>query len=260
MLTNRRIEEFLSQHRLPDKFRNLIDVHDSRLVSWAMQIHHPGEPLYVGISGAQGTGKSTLATFLQLALELGTDWRVAVLSIDDFYLTKDKRKQLGERVHPLMQTQGVPGMHDMQMLAICVEQLKILDERSRLPLPRFDKALDDRVDPDLWPVISGPIDLIVLEGWCVGSIPQSNDALLKPINLLELEEDASGVWRHYVNDQLEGSYADLFAKLDALVFLQAPNFDSVYRWRLEQEEKLADVSQFGWRDELRASSTLHSTL
>ena len=93
MLTNRRIEEFISQHRLPDKFRNLIDVHYSRLVSWAMQIHHPGEPLYVGISGAQGTGKSTLATFLQLALELGTDWRVAVLSIDDFYLTKDKRKQ-----------------------------------------------------------------------------------------------------------------------------------------------------------------------
>jgi len=33
--------------------------------------------------------------------------------------------------------------------------------------------------------------------------------------------------------------------LDALIFLQAPDFDAVYRWRLEQEEKLAETAAKG---------------
>ena len=31
----------------------------------------------------------------------------------------------------------------------------------------------------------------------------------------------------------------MFAELDALVFLQAPDFESILRWRVEQEQKLA---------------------
>jgi D-glycerate 3-kinase len=54
--------------------------------------------------------------------------------------------------------------------------------------------------------------------------------------------DPTGDWRHFVNKQLEEGYADLFAELDLLFFLQAPNFEAVFRWRLEQEEKLAAKS------------------
>lgn len=242
MLSSQQIDEFISQHRLPDKFRNLIKLHYLPLVSWVMSQRHPGEALLVGLNGAQGTGKSTLADFMRLALELGANWRVAVLSIDDFYLTRAERKKLGERVHPLMETRGVPGTHDMQMLANCVEQLKLLESGASLPLPRFDKSRDDRADPEFWPLANGPIDLIILEGCCVGSTPQAEDDLLAPINFLEREEDASGDWRRYVNDQLQGSYTDLFKTLEALIFLQAPNFDTVYRWRLEQEKKLSAVT------------------
>ena len=242
MLSSRQIDEFIAQHHLPNKFRDLIKLHYLPLVSWVMSQHHPGEALFVGINGAQGTGKSTLAAFVRLALELGAGWRVAVLSIDDFYLTRAERKKLGEQVHPLMETRGVPGTHDMQMLAHCVERLKTLESGACLTIQRFDKSRDDRSDPDIWPVISGPIDLIILEGWCVGCTAQAGDDLLDPINLLEREEDASGTWRLYVNDQIEGSYTALFATLDALIFLQAPNFAAVYRWRLEQEKKLAAVT------------------
>ena len=242
MLSSRQIDEFIAQHHLPNKFRDLIKLHYLPLVSWVMSQHHPGEALFVGINGAQGTGKSTLAAFVRLALELGAGWRVAVLSIDDFYLTRAERKKLGEQVHPLMETRGVPGTHDMQMLAHCVERLKTLESGACLTIQRFDKSRDDRADPDIWPVISGPIDLIILEGWCVGCTAQAGDDLLDPINLLEREEDASGTWRRYVNDQIEGSYTALFATLDALIFLQAPNFAAVYRWRLEQEKKLAAVT------------------
>jgi len=241
-LSSRQIDEFISHHRLPNKFRELIVLHYLPLVSWLRSQHHPGEALFVGINGAQGTGKSTLAAFVRIALEMGAGWSVAVLSIDDFYLTRAERKKLGENVHPLLETRGVPGTHDMQLLALYVERLKTLESGPSLALPRFDKSRDDRADPDVWPLISGPIDLIVLEGWCVGCTAQAGDDLLEPINLLESEEDAAGAWRRYVNDQIEGSYTTLFATLDALIFLQAPNFDAVYRWRLEQEKKLAAVT------------------
>ena len=242
MLSSLQIDEFISQHRLPDKFRDLIKLHYLPLASWLESQGQADEPLFIGVNGAQGTGKSTLADFVRLALELDANWRVAVLSIDDFYLTRSERKELGVHVHPLLVTRGVPGTHDMQMLAACIDELRKLASEDSLALPRFDKSRDDRAEPDTWPLISGPIDLIILEGWCVGCTPQADYDLLEPINLLEREEDASGKWRRYVNDQIKGSYTDLFATLDALIFLQAPDFDAVYRWRLKQEEKLAAVT------------------
>lgn len=245
LLTSQQIKKFISHERLPDKFRGIIDAHYSPIATWLVQQRCPGETLFVGINGAQGTGKSTLAAYLKLALESGVDWRVAVLSIDDFYLTGAEREQLGKSVHPLIETRGVPGTHDMTMLADCVAQLKNLDAATTLSLPRFDKALDNRADTDTWPVVSGPVDLIILEGWCVGSMPQESDALMQPINLLEQNQDASGKWRRYVNEQLKGSYAALFAQLDKLIFLRAPNFGAVQRWRLEQEEELAEATAHG---------------
>ena len=242
MLSGRQIDEFIAQHRLPDKFRDLIKLHYLPLASWVESQHRPDEALFVGINGAQGTGKSTLAAFLRLALEQAANWRVVVLSIDDFYLTRAEREKLGEHIHPLLETRGVPGTHDMQMLATCIEQLKNPGSEKSLALPRFDKSRDERADPDSWPLVKGPVDLIILEGWCVGCTPQAEDELLEPVNSLEREEDASGEWRRYVNDQIKGSYSRLFATLDALIFLQAPSFDAVYRWRLEQEEKLAAVT------------------
>ncbi len=241
-LNSGQIDDFIAQHRLPGKFRKLIDLHYLPLASWVESRRLPGETLFIGINGAQGTGKSTLADFIHLALESGANWRVAVLSIDDFYLTRAERKKLAERIHSLLETRGVPGTHDMQMLAACIHELTKPGSETSLALPRFDKSRDDRADPDTWPLVRGPVDLIILEGWCVGSTPQADVDLLESINLLECEEDALGEWRHYVNDQIKGSYTDLFDTLDALIFLQAPNFDAVYRWRLEQEKKLAAVT------------------
>lgn len=242
LLTNQQIEAFILRHRLPAKFRNLIDEHYLCLVSWVMQKRVANQVLFIGINGAQGTGKSTLAAFLRFALKFGAGWRVAVLSIDDFYLTKWERERLAAHIHPLLKTRGVPGTHDLKLLSTCLADLRSLAACTDLQLPCFDKARDDRVVAEAWPVISGPIDVIILEGWCVGSAPQQGDELRQAINPLEEQQDASGEWRRFVNDQLAGDYAELFAQLDALVFLQAPDFDAVYRWRLEQEEKLAAVT------------------
>ena len=242
MLTNRQIEQFISQQRLPAGFRRLIDACYLPVASWLLRLRRQDRTLLIGVNGAQGTGKSTLAALLQLALESSAGWRVAVLSIDDFYRTKREREQLGASVHPLLRTRGVPGTHDTEMLTGCIRRLQGLAADQTLHLPRFDKAQDDRADPATWPVISGEIELIILEGWCVGSKPQPSAALLNPANRLERTQDPDARWRSYVNAQLGGVYADLFARLEALIFLQAPGFDAVYRWRLEQEQKLASTA------------------
>jgi D-glycerate 3-kinase len=239
-LGRQQIESFVAKHRLPDTFFELIDNHYSPLAEWVVRMGKPGKTLFLGINGAQGTGKSTLADYLRLVLDIEYDRNVAVLSIDDFYLTKAERSKLAENVHPLLVTRGVPGTHDVQMLADYIERLRALEPGNTMTLPRFDKACDDRARPDTWPTVTGPIDLIILEGWCVGSQPQSEESLSRAINTLEEHQDESGGWRRYVNEQLQGSYAELFTQLDALVFLRAPNFDAIYQWRGEQEQKLAE--------------------
>jgi D-glycerate 3-kinase len=239
MVTRTQVDAFVSQHGLPTSFGTLIAEHYAPLVAWLAKERRPGEQTLLGINGAQGSGKSTLADFIRMALENNAGWTVAVMSIDDFYLTKSEREWLGEQVHPLLVTRGVPGTHDLRLLDETLLALHDLRAGDTLRLPRFDKARDDRADPAAWPVVTGPVDLVILEGWCVGSRAQDEAALREPVNALERERDSDGVWRRYVNEQLAGPYAELFARLDTLVLLQVPGFDAVYRWRLEQEQKLA---------------------
>lgn len=79
-----------------------------------------------------------------------------------------------------------------------------------------------------------------MEGWCWGTTPESSNALENPINEFEQTHDADGRWRKFVNKTLESDYLPLYACMDYWVFLKAPNFESVYAWRLQQEQKLRE--------------------
>jgi len=98
--------------------------------------------------------------------------------------------------------------------------------------------------------MNGPIGLIVLEGWCFGATPESQEKLATPVNELEKKSDASSIWRRYVNDALAGDYQSLFNMADRRVMLRAPSFDSVFKWRLEQEQKLAERLRLNIKDPL----------
>src|SRR3546814_3769900 len=86
-------------------------------------------------------------------------------------------------------------------------------------LPRFDKASDDRLPEARWERAAAGTRLLLLEGWCVGALPQAPAALAEPVNALEREEDADGVWRAFVNRALAEDYRPLFGRLVRLVLL-----------------------------------------
>lgn len=199
-----------------------------------------GRSIVVGLCGAQGSGKSTTAARLAARIK-AVGRNVAVLSIDDFYLTRAQRSALARDLHPLLITRGPPGTHDVALAEATIASLLAARADDVVPAPAFDKSIDDRVAPAQWPRHHGPLDVVLLEGWCVGARPQKFSLLLTPVNALERDEDPDGRWRRYVNEQLGGAYRDLFGRLDLRLFLRAPSFDQVYAWRAEQEAGLRRV-------------------
>jgi len=196
--------------------------------------HRSARPLLAGICGSQGSGKSTACEQAARALS-ASGVRVAVLSIDDIYLPRAAREDLARRVHPLLLTRGVPGTHEP---LLGLRALEALAMRERVLLPRFDKAREDRAPVGDWTLVEGPVDVVLFEGWCVGARPQQPHELAAPVNELEAEWDADGRWRRFVNDALSRDYQALFAPIDFLALLAAPNFEVVTRWRTEQERQL----------------------
>jgi D-glycerate 3-kinase len=227
--------ELLERERLPGTYRHFADTVLAPLAARiARKAESAGIPLLAGLCGAQGSGKSTAAAAIAGLLE-EAGMPTAVLSIDDFYRTRAERERLAREVHPLLLTRGVPGTHDVALMESVIGALRA---GSRPPLPRFDKARDDRVPASRWLAPPQPARIVLLEGWCVGARPEPTAALAVPVNDLERLEDADGRWRRHVNDALAAEYRPLFDALDPLVLLAAPGFDVVYRWRLEQEHKL----------------------
>ena len=59
------IAAFLTKHHLPSAYRRLIMEHLSPLANWLLKLDAPRRTRLIGINGAQGTGKSTLAALLE---------------------------------------------------------------------------------------------------------------------------------------------------------------------------------------------------
>lgn len=191
--------------------------------------------LRIGISGPPGAGKSTMSRLVAEVLAAGFDKRAVTLSMDDLYKTRAEREAMARDVHPLFVTRGVPGTHDVALAERALDALGRAGPADTVAVPVFDKGRDDRLPEAQWRSITGPADIVLLEGWCVGARPEAQEALATPVNALEAEEDPDGRWRREVNDALAGPYADWFARLDRLVMLRAPSWEQVFAWRREQE-------------------------
>jgi len=63
------------------------------------------------------------------------------------------------------------------------------------------------------------------------------------MNPIEKNYDINLKWRKKVNNHLKNQYKKLFNKIDKLVYLKAPNFDYIFKWRLLQEQKMKLTSK-----------------
>ena len=199
------------------------------LVAQVLQAALDSNARVLGVTGAQGAGKSTLARQLVDAAT-ARGLRAATLSLDDLYLGRRARGHVARTVHPLFATRGPPGTHDVAL------GMAVLDAHQRghaVRLPRYDKWHDRPVPPSRWPAPRA-LDLLVFEGWCLGVPPQPAAALARPVNTLERDADPDGTWRRAVNAQLAGPYRALWSRIDLLVALHAPGFDVVPAWRAGQ--------------------------
>jgi D-glycerate 3-kinase len=229
------VDKFRHQEALPEYW-----AHDA--LQWFLPLaetiaaaYSGANALCIGINGAQGTGKSTLAKLLVMLLKEQHQLNAVAMSLDDFYYSHRERQHLAQTIHPLLATRGVPGTHDIELALDTVQRLR---SGESVRLPRFSKAADDCVPRSDWQYSPAQTHVVILEGWCIGIPAQTSAQLLKPVNELETNEDPDGHWRHYVNDCLANRYQVLFEQLDLLIMLQAPDFGSIFEWRLLQEEKL----------------------
>jgi D-glycerate 3-kinase len=216
-----------------------------------------GFPFVVGITGPQGSGKSTVSEELIRRLEAQPGWgkdAVVVISIDDLYVGKDAREVLAaEKKSNLLKKRGVPGTHDPLLGVSVIEALsKPFETFVPVSLPRFDKATDSPIPKDQWPVVNQPPKVIILEGWCVGAskmtLDQACQNLPERLKVRMNEPDVA----HWIETWVEAlgskSYQDLFQKINYQVsFVLTEGLSAVYRNREQQEAELRDAIQSGRR-------------
>jgi len=224
-------------------------------------------PLFVAFQGPQGSGKTYLTSLLRECLEAEPyRLKVAVLSIDDLYLTHSRLVELAAR-HPdnfLLSGRGQPGTHDVALGAQMLSILKGINNAGHddtVRLPFFDKSLfdgqGDRVQ-DSGNVIVPPLDIVALEGWCVGFYPLSPhslqhryDTFVTHITDRDPDMEKSGLitsssvpftLEHVkqINDML-WSYLNWWSFFDVFVQISPPDYapySIVYKWRLQQEHAM----------------------
>ena len=189
----------------------------------------------IGLSGGQGSGKSTISNILKILLKEGFNLETVIFSIDDFYKTYKERKLMSKKISSLFLTRGVPGTHDTTMLHNCIRNLK-KRKFKKIMIPKFDKSIDDRSSKSKWVKVNKKPNIVIFEGWCVGVEPQKKKDLIVPVNKLEKEKDKKRIWRSRVNKELMVNYRKIFSLVDKLIFLKVPNLKYVFKWRLLQEK------------------------
>lgn len=244
------------------------------------------KPFVLGLSGLQGSGKSTWAAAITNALNEQPNLNARTLSLDDLYLDHPQLVALRDSNpgNALLRTRGQPGTHDevlaQQFFQSLERQAEAGDqtesEKGQVILwPAFDKSLIDgeggRVPVSKWEVIphDQPLQVLVFEGWCLGFQPLSSDAVEGKWRAARLAKGSSNIedtnqaistqtlgdhqLEHLllINDNL-ARYCRSFMgpqMFDAFIHLDTKDLHTVYDWRLGQEAALWKSKGSGMTDE-----------
>ncbi|USP76820.1 uncharacterized protein yc1106_04094 [Curvularia clavata] len=228
----------------------------------------PDNPIILGITGLQGSGKSTWASTLVRLLTQEHDLYSITVSLDDFYKTHTELQARRDKdpENKLYRTRGQPGTHDEHLAEEFFRKLREAPaepkDQQQLRIPSFDKSRfngsGDRAPESQWPVISRKPAVVVFEGWCLGFQPLPQSLIEEKHNLatqgrLPINTPAQHSVSHLleVNEYLK-RYCDSFMgpkHFDFFIHIDTEDLRNVYMWRLEQESKLREEKGEGMTDE-----------
>ncbi len=196
-------------------------------------------PYFIGLTGGQGSGKTTLSIFIQKILEDVFKKRSVGFSIDDIYKTKEEREKIAKKIHPLCSVRGVPGTHDIGLGNKTIDSLFRAQSNTYTYIPSFSKILDMHHPKKDWRKYKGRPDFIFFDAWCGGAKPIPDNKWRPPLNKLEKEKDPDQVWARWSNNELAGDYQKLFYRFDKLIFIQVAKMENVYENRWLQEKNMS---------------------
>lgn len=221
-------------------------------------------PIVLGITGLQGSGKSTWAARIVEILTSEHQLQTITVSLDDFYKTHDgliqQRDQDSE--NKLYRVRGQPGTHDEQLAARFFRELEHCGEEGELKIPSFDKSQfsgeGDRAPESDWHSVTKKPDVVVFEGWCIGFQPL-------PASVVEEKHSLALAGRLPVNTPAQHQkahlleinvnlcrYCDAFMgpqHFDFFIHIDTSDLRNVYVWRLEQEHKMIAAKGSGMSDD-----------
>lgn len=216
-------------------------------------------PFVLGLTGLQGSGKSTWTSALATGLRMRLALNVVQVSLDDFYLDHGSLMRTREKhpLNPLLRTRGQPGTHDQALMTHFFSELEL---GHGVYVPAFDKSAfngeGDRVPKEKWEYVSSspPIDIVIFEGWCLGFRAMKVEEVEKKWkaagqkNAKESTPEFStmtfrNVALHHllqINSNLQAYNDSVMApkNFNFFIHLDTDDLQNVYRWRLDQEHHL----------------------
>ena len=201
------------------------------LLSQAYKLHNNfSDRKIIGLSALPGTGKTTLGEWLE-SISLKLNFKIAVISIDDFYLPSDEMK-LAIKNNPWNVSRGFPGSHSVKLMH---EKLLSWKNNGELNVPVFDKSLRNGLgDRSHWR--SDNPDLLILEGWFLGIEPGSIDINDQPIKASQLSSYES-FYRLKIQKNLN-KYLNVWNLLDNIWHLKPLKFEYMNNWKSNQEKEM----------------------
>ncbi|MBI3441317.1 MAG: hypothetical protein HY052_05895 [Proteobacteria bacterium] len=186
-------------------------------------------PLMVGIQAPQGAGKTTMVTHLLSLLPI-LGLRGAAVSIDDFYLTHEEQVRLAAKHpgNPYLEHRGYPGTHDILLGEKTLTALSTISPGKTIFVPLYDKSAHggrgDRAPMAEWRSVTGPLDMVLVEGWMLGFEKKPDTHLTDP--------------RLISSNHALAAYDRWHALLHAFIVIRATDPSFVLRWRVEAEEEM----------------------
>ena len=184
----------------------------------------------IGISALPGTGKTTLGKWLE-TISLKLNFKIAVISIDDFYLPYEEMK-LAIKGNPWNVSRGFPGSHSVDLM---YQKLFNWKNEGKLNVPVFEKSLRNGLgDRSHWR--SDNPDLLILEGWFLGVKPLSDDFVDIP-NVKPSLSSKELSYRSSIQKNLT-EYSNIWSLIDYIWHLKPIKFEYLNLWKSNQEREM----------------------